>query len=45
MRLSAEAGLSGISVEDATLPDGGAYDFDHAVEWTFRAFVPFQVLF
>ncbi len=32
IRLAAEAGLSGISVEDATLPEAGAYDFDLAVE-------------
>jgi 2-methylisocitrate lyase-like PEP mutase family enzyme len=32
VRLSAEAGLAGISVEDTALPDGGAYHFDLAVE-------------
>jgi len=32
VRLSAEAGLAGISIEDAALPDDSAYDFDHAVE-------------
>ncbi|MCG6883085.1 MAG: isocitrate lyase/phosphoenolpyruvate mutase family protein [Silicimonas sp.] len=32
VRLSAEAGLSGISIEDAALPEDRAYDFDHAVE-------------
>lgn len=32
VRLSAEAGLAGISVEDAALPDDRAYPFDEAVE-------------
>lgn len=32
VRLAAEAGLSGISVEDASLPETTAYDFDLAVE-------------
>ena len=32
VRMAAEVGLSGISVEDATLPDAGAYAFDLAVE-------------
>ncbi len=32
VRLAAEVGLSGISVEDATLPDAGAYEFELAVE-------------
>ncbi|MEM6622913.1 MAG: isocitrate lyase/phosphoenolpyruvate mutase family protein [Pseudomonadota bacterium] len=32
VRLAAEAGLSGISVEDTTMPEIGAYDFDLAVE-------------
>lgn len=32
VRLAAEAGLSGICVEDATLPEAGAYDFELAVE-------------
>lgn len=32
VRLAAEVGLSGISVEDATLPEAGAYDADLAVE-------------
>lgn len=31
VRLSAEAGLAGISIEDAALPDDRAYAFDHAV--------------
>ena len=32
VRLSAEVGLAGISIEDAALPDDVAYDFDLAVE-------------
>jgi 2-methylisocitrate lyase-like PEP mutase family enzyme len=32
VRLSAEVGLAGISIEDAALPDDRAYDFDLAVE-------------
>ena len=32
IRLSAEAGLAGISIEDAALPDDSAYAFDLAVE-------------
>ena len=32
VRLSAEAGLAGISVEDAALPEDRAYPFDEAVE-------------
>ena len=32
VRLAAEVGLAGISIEDAALPDDRAYDFDHAVE-------------
>ena len=32
VRLSAEIGLSGISVEDAALPEDRAYDFEQAVE-------------
>lgn len=32
VRLSAEAGLAGISIEDAALPDDRAYDFDLAVD-------------
>ncbi|MGI9393723.1 MAG: isocitrate lyase/PEP mutase family protein [Boseongicola sp.] len=32
VRLSAEAGLAGISIEDAALPEDHAYDFDLAVE-------------
>jgi 2-methylisocitrate lyase-like PEP mutase family enzyme len=32
VRLSGEAGLAGISVEDAALPDNRAYPFDEAVE-------------
>ena len=32
VRLSAEVGLAGISIEDAALPDDRAYDFDEAVE-------------
>ncbi|MEM7742230.1 MAG: isocitrate lyase/phosphoenolpyruvate mutase family protein [Pseudomonadota bacterium] len=32
VRLAAEAGLSGISVEDATLPEAGAYGVELAVE-------------
>ncbi|MGI9388787.1 MAG: isocitrate lyase/PEP mutase family protein [Boseongicola sp.] len=32
VRLSAEVGLAGISIEDAVLPDNRAYDFDLAVE-------------
>ena len=31
VRLSAEAGLAGISIEDAALPDDAAYPFDDAV--------------
>jgi len=32
VRLSAEAGLAGISIEDTALPGNSAYDFDLAVE-------------
>lgn len=32
VRLAAEAGLAGISIEDTALPGDGAYDFDLAVE-------------
>ncbi|WP_420863347.1 isocitrate lyase/PEP mutase family protein [Algirhabdus cladophorae] len=32
VRLSAEIGLAGICIEDESLPDGGAYEFDLAVE-------------
>ena len=32
VRLSAEVGLAGISIEDAALPDDRAYPFDEAVE-------------
>lgn len=32
VRLSAEAGLAGISIEDAALPDDRSYPFDEAVE-------------
>jgi 2-methylisocitrate lyase-like PEP mutase family enzyme len=32
VRLSAEVGLAGISIDDAALPDNSAYAFDHAVE-------------
>ncbi len=32
VRLSAEVGLAGISIEDAALPDDRAYTFDEAVE-------------
>lgn len=32
VRLAAEAGLAGISIEDAALPDDRAYPFDEAVE-------------
>lgn len=32
VRLSAEAGLAGISIEDAALPEDRAYPFDEAVE-------------
>ncbi|MEQ9037108.1 MAG: isocitrate lyase/phosphoenolpyruvate mutase family protein [Silicimonas sp.] len=32
VRLSAQAGLAGISIEDAALPDDRAYPFDEAVE-------------
>ena len=32
VRLSAEAGLAGISIEDAALPENRAYPFDEAVE-------------
>lgn len=32
VRLSAEVGLAGISIEDAALPDNRAYPFDEAVE-------------
>ncbi len=32
VRLSAEIGLAGISIEDAAFPDDSAYDFDLAVE-------------
>ncbi|NNE79660.1 MAG: isocitrate lyase/phosphoenolpyruvate mutase family protein [Silicimonas sp.] len=32
VRLSAEIGLAGISIEDAALPEDHAYDFDEAVE-------------
>lgn len=32
VRLSAEAGLAGISIEDAALPDDRAYPFEEAVE-------------
>jgi len=32
VRLAAEAGLAGISIEDTALPDDAAYDFDLAVE-------------
>ena len=32
VRLSAEVGLAGISIEDTALPDSGVYDFDLAVE-------------
>jgi len=32
VRLSAEIGLAGICIEDESLPNGGAYDFDLAVE-------------
>jgi 2-methylisocitrate lyase-like PEP mutase family enzyme len=32
VRLSAEAGLAGISIEDAALPEDRAYSFDEAVE-------------
>ena len=32
VRLSAEVGLAGISIEDAALPEDRAYDFDLAVE-------------
>lgn len=32
VRLSAEAGLAGISIEDTALPESDVYAFDHAVE-------------
>ncbi|MEM1298287.1 MAG: isocitrate lyase/phosphoenolpyruvate mutase family protein [Pseudomonadota bacterium] len=32
VRMAAEIGLSGICIEDATLPEAGAYEFDLAVE-------------
>jgi len=32
VRLAAEAGLAGVSIEDTDLPDTGAYEFDLAVE-------------
>lgn len=32
VRLSIDAGLSGICIEDTALPDQTAYDFDHAVD-------------
>lgn len=32
VRLSAEVGLAGISIEDTSFPDGGAYGFDAAVD-------------
>ena len=32
VRLSAEVGLAGISIEDTSFPDGDAYGFDHAVD-------------
>ena len=31
VRLAAEAGLAGISIEDTNLPETGAYSFEHAV--------------
>lgn len=32
VRLAAEAGLAGVSIEDTALPGKGSYDFDHSVE-------------